>query len=167
MLTVTIVILNHNGREHLDLCLVSLLALEYPQDKLEVIIVDNASTDGSREWLAENYPAIRCLANVENVGFAQGINRGAEIATGEFLAFLNPDMRVHPRWLVELVTTIQSGPDVVCAGSVVLDWLGDKVDYAGRPNDALNLAPRKQIKRMCSSLPPWMFHCSLRLVERC
>lgn len=141
MHTVSIVIVNYNGREDLAACLSSLFALDYPQDKLEIIVVDNASTDDTLSWLTATCPIVRCVANSENVGFARGINRGAEIARGEYLAFLNPDMRVDPPWLAALVTTIQSEPDVASAGSVVLNWAGNEVDFAGRPTDAFNLAP--------------------------
>ena len=146
MHTVSIVIVNHNGREDLATCLPSLFALDYPQDKLEIILVDNASTDDTVAWLTATRPTVRCVVNSENVGFARGINRGAEMARGEYLAFLNPDMRVDPHWLARLVTTIQSEPDVACAGSVVLNWSGDEIDFAGRPTDALNLAPNEPLQ---------------------
>ena len=140
MHTVSIVIVNVNGREDLAACLPSLFALDYPQDKLEIIVVDNASTDDTVTWLTTTCPTVRCVVNSGNVGFGRGINRGAEVARGEYLAFLNPDMRVDPHWLAELVATHQSQPDVACAGSVVLNWSGDEIDFAGRSTDALNVA---------------------------
>ncbi|MCL4487310.1 MAG: glycosyltransferase [Chloroflexi bacterium] len=139
--TVSVVIVNFNGREHLAECLPSLFALDYPSDRVQIIVVDNKSTDKAARWLSETYPTVRVIVNQENVGFGRGISAGVSVATGEWLAFLNPDMRADSRWLAELVATAQSGPDVACAGSIVLSWDGDKVDYGGRPGDALNLFP--------------------------
>lgn len=139
--TVSIVILNYNGQRHLETCLPSLAELDYPRDKLETIVVDNASTDDTVTWLKRQYPDIRLVVNSTNLGFSAGINRGAEIASSSYLAFLNPDMRADRHWLAALTETISSSPDVVCAGSIVLNWTGDKVDYAGRPSDAFNLCP--------------------------
>jgi GT2 family glycosyltransferase/glycosyltransferase involved in cell wall biosynthesis len=143
--TVSIIILNYNCREFLDACLTSVFRLEYPRDKVEVIVVDNASSDGSADWLRDKYPQVRCVANPENVGFARGIQRGAAVASGKYLAFLNQDMRVDAQWLAALVSTIQSEPGVACAGSIVLNWTGEKIDYAGRSQDALNLFPAESV----------------------
>jgi GT2 family glycosyltransferase/glycosyltransferase involved in cell wall biosynthesis len=138
---ISIVILNYNGQEHLASCLPSLAELNYPKNKLEIIMVDNASTDDSVSWLKQNYPKVRLLENLTNLGFAGGINSGARIASGSLLAFLNADMRVDKDWLFELLDTLGNDATVACAGSVVLNWTGEKIDYSGRPNDALNLCP--------------------------
>lgn len=138
---ISIIILNYNGQKDLESCLPSLADVNYPKDKLEIIVVDNASSDESIFWLAQNYPNVRLQPNSTNVGFAGGINSGAAIASGDYLAFLNADMRVDKAWLMALVETI-GNREVVCAGSVVLDWAGEKIDYAGRPEDALNLCPQ-------------------------
>lgn len=138
---VSIIILNFNGKSHLEICLPSLMGLEYPKERLEIIVADNASEDGSADWLRQKYPNVRLLVNSSNLGFAAGINGGAEIAKGKYVAFLNPDMRVDKKWLSALVETLNSQENVACSGSIVLNWNGDKIDYAGRPNDALNLCP--------------------------
>lgn len=142
---VSIIILNFNGRIHLEKCLPSLLDLEYPKEKFEIIIVDNASEDDSVCWLRREYPDIRLVINTSNLGFAAGINAGADIANGNYFAFLNPDMRVDKKWLISLVNTLKSEKNAACSGSIVLNWNGDKVDYAGRPNDALNLCPEAAV----------------------
>ena len=149
--TVSIVILSHNSREHLEACLASVFALDYPAENTQVIVVDNASSDGTVAWLSQAHPRVTVVASPENKGFAQGIHRGAAVASGEYLAFLNPDMRVDADWLSRLVETIRSAPDVACAGSVVLNWTGDKIDYAGRPDDALCLLPADPVD--ASTLP--------------
>jgi GT2 family glycosyltransferase len=142
--TVSIVILSHNSREHLEVCLDSVFALDYQQAKIQVIAVDNASSDGTVAWLTERYRDVHCEACSENLGFARGINRGAAIASGKYLAFLNPDVRVDAHWLTALVETIQGDSETACAGSIVLNWTGEKIDYAGRPRDGLHLYPVEQ-----------------------
>ena len=62
----SVIVLNWNGKEHLDECFSSVLACNYPQKKLEVIMVDNASTDGSVEFVKANFPAVRVLALDKN-----------------------------------------------------------------------------------------------------
>lgn len=138
---VSVIILNYNGREHLETCLPSLMELNYPKDKLEIMVVDNASTDDSVPWLKQKYPDVQLLVNSANVGFARGNNLGASIASGSHLAFLNTDTRVDKDWLLALSQTIASEADVACAGSVMLNWTGDDIDYAGRPDDAMDLYP--------------------------
>lgn len=142
---VSIIILNFNGRSHLELCLPSVMEIDYPKDKLEIIVVDNASEDDSIDWLRQKYPKVRLLENLENLGFARGINSGVEIARGTYVAFLNPDMRVDKKWLSALIKTMKSKAGAVCSGSIVLNWNGNKVDYSGRPNDALNLCPEMPV----------------------
>ena len=138
---VSIIILNYNGRTDLASCLASLAGLRYPTDRLETMVVDNASTDDSVAWLKREHPEVRLVISPANVGFSAGINLGAKHASGALLALLNPDTRVDQNWLLALLQTMQGSEDVVCAASVVLNWRGNKIDYVGRPNDALYLLP--------------------------
>jgi GT2 family glycosyltransferase len=112
-------------------CFTSLLALEYPQDKLELVLVDNASADGSVEFVREHFPRVNIVQNEENLGFCKGNNRGARQASGEYVAFLNNDTRVDPSWLTELVKPCLAEPDVACTASKILDWEGTAVDFVG------------------------------------
>lgn len=138
---VSVIVLNYNGRTHLRDCLSSLVALDYPPDRIELIVVDNGSSDGSVDWLMRNYPDVRLVQNRTNGGFANGIHSGVAVARGSHVAFLNADMRVDGNWLSALVETLQHNLEAVCAGSVVLNWRGDEIDYAGRPLDAFCLFP--------------------------
>lgn len=139
--TVSVIVLNYNGRAYLETCLPSLAEMSYPRKSLEIMVVDNASTDDSVPWLKQKYPDIQLLVNPANLGFAKGNNLGAKAASGSYLAFLNPDTRVDKEWLLALSRTILSEPDVACAGSIMLDWAGDDIDYSGRPDDAMDLYP--------------------------
>ena len=129
--TVSIIIPNFNGRDYLDECLTSVFSARYPHEKLEVIMVDNASNDGSIDFIRKNFPDVKVVANNKNMGFAPAINIGAKSSRSECLVVLNNDLRVHDDWLVELVAAISSGSEVGCAGSLVLNWDGDKIDFAG------------------------------------
>lgn len=129
--TVSVIVPNFNGRDYLDECLKSIFSAKYPHEKLEVIVVDNASNDGSVDFIKKEFTDVRVIANDKNMGFAPAINIGAKSSGGECLVVMNNDLRVHDDWLVELVAAISSGSEVGCAGSLVLNWDGDKIDFAG------------------------------------
>jgi GT2 family glycosyltransferase len=126
----TVAIVNWNGRHLLAECLPSVAALDYPGAAVEILVVDNGSSDGSREWLASEWPAVRVVAHPDNRGFAAAANDAAAAATGEVVAFLNNDCRVDPMWLRHLVDALRAG-DAAAAGSCMLDWDGTRIDFAG------------------------------------
>jgi GT2 family glycosyltransferase len=128
---VSIVVLNYNTCEHLEACFRSLQQLTYPADKLELILVDNASTDSSVATMRANFAGVKLIINDKNYGFSQGNNIGAQSARGEFVAFLNPDMRVGQGWLIELVNLLIADPQVAAAGSKILSWDGQTIDFGG------------------------------------
>ncbi len=88
---ITISIVNLNGQKYLKDCLESINNLSYPQDKIEIILVDNGSSDNSIEFLKANYSEVKIIKNKKNMGFAHANNQAAEIAGGEYIAFLNND----------------------------------------------------------------------------
>jgi len=126
-------VLNYNGLKHLEPCFTSLHQLEYPADKVELMLVDNASSDDSLEFMRANFPAVNLVSTGSNLGFAAGNNYGAERATGEYVAFLNNDTRVERNWLIEMVKTLVNGKSegIVCTSSLMLDWSGTKIDFQG------------------------------------
>ena len=132
---VSIVIPTYNGRAHLEECLHSLHALNYPSDRREIIVVDNGSTDGSVEYVKASYQGVTVVRNEKNMGFAGPCNQGAECSQSEYLAFLNNDTRVDSEWLNELTRLVDS-PDidaekVVCAAGKIVSWDGRILDYDG------------------------------------
>lgn len=127
--SVSILVLNYNSMVHLQDNLDSLLALDYPPEQLEIMLVDNGSSDGSVAWVAEHYPRVRIVENEENLGFAEGNNAGARAASGKWLAILNPDVRVRPDWLRELVRPVEADPTVASVASKMLNWEGTAVDF--------------------------------------
>jgi GT2 family glycosyltransferase len=127
---ISIIIVNYNGKHHLKDCLTSILRLNYPKNLIEVIIVDNNSTDGSIELLQSKYSWVKLIRNSKNQGFAKPSNDGARAASGEFVAFLNNDMRVQRDWLIELIQSLEKNK-AQCVGSVLLNWNGKMLDFAG------------------------------------
>ena len=94
---VSTVVVSWNNRDFLGRCLGSLPA------GTEIIVVDNASTDGSAEYVAESFPGVRLIRHDSNLGFAAGVNRAAHEATGEYLLLLNPDAEATPLSVERLV----------------------------------------------------------------
>ena len=126
-----IVILNLNGRHHLAPCFETLQKLDYPEDRFEVILIDNASTDGSREELRSRHSWVRLIENDRNVGFSVGCNQGASAAPdAEVVVFLNNDMRVEPGWLRELVSPLVRD-ECQATTAQMLSWDGKRVNSAG------------------------------------
>lgn len=129
--SVSVLVLNHNGIKYLDPCFDSLLHLNYPQDKLELILVDNASTDGSVDHMKTRFPGVRIIENSRNLGFGRANNMGAKRARNEYVAFLNNDTRVDRNWLLQLVKPFLRSKDVACSGSRILSWGGKVIDFDG------------------------------------
>jgi GT2 family glycosyltransferase len=127
---VSVVVLSYNSWTHLRHLLPSLLVLDYPSQRLELLLVDNASTDGSVKWVEATYPSVRIVRNSANLGYAAGNNAGVRAAKGEWVAILNPDMRVESNWLTELIQPTLGDPLAVCVASLVLSWDGATIDFA-------------------------------------
>ncbi len=117
---VSIIIVNHNGRHHLPGLFASLQSQSY-QD-FELIFVDNGSSDGSVDYVRDAYPQAKIIALAQNVGFAEGNNIGAEIASSRYLCLVNNDMQADPNWLKQLVTCMEGDPKIGAVGPKILFW---------------------------------------------
>jgi GT2 family glycosyltransferase len=130
MTQVSVIVLNWNGIRFLGDCLASLREQTFTD--FEIILVDNASTDGSVEYIRQGFPEVRIIALNENVGFARGNNIGIQASTAQYVALLNNDTEAHPRWLEALTTTLDTHADVgSCASKILLYDQRDVVDSAG------------------------------------
>ncbi len=119
--TVSVVIPVRNRPEHLRACLAAVDRLDYPRDRMEVIVVDDASSDETAAC-AEHWSGVwplRVVRMPQPVGAAECRNQGAAVARGVVLAFTDSDCRPHPRWLRELVPEFVR-PNVVAVGGAVL-----------------------------------------------
>lgn len=112
---VSIIILSYNTKELLRECLKSLYKNIKGVDP-EVIVVDNASTDGSVEMVRNNFRNVVLVENKKNVGFSKGNNIGAKIAKGEYLLFLNSDTEVRDNGLLEMLEFLETHPGVGILG---------------------------------------------------
>ena len=99
---VSVIVVNFNGMPHLEACLSSILNQTY--QNLEVILVDNGSTDGSLDYARHRFPNLLIVENKENLGYPGGINRGVAHAAGEYIAPLNFDTEVEQNWLASMVS---------------------------------------------------------------
>ena len=97
----SIVVLNYNAGDLLLNCINSIYKTQ--NQKFEVIVVDNTSTDNSHKKCKEKFPQINLIENKENFGYCEGNNIGIREAKGEFIVILNPDTIVEPNWLDELM----------------------------------------------------------------
>ncbi|MDV6260043.1 glycosyltransferase family 2 protein [Rhodococcoides yunnanense] len=104
----SVIVVTYNSKEIVGSCIESL------QNKpaIEIIVVDNASSDGTADFVRERYPAVRVVDSGENLGFAKGVNLGATYATGDALVLLNPDASVSHTNLLSLRRVLVENPDV-------------------------------------------------------
>ncbi len=127
---VSIIIPHWNGVEVLQECLTSLRRTSYPE--VEIIVVDNASSDDSVSYVKQHFPSVHVVENEENLGYAGGCNRGALEARGEILVFLNNDTIQEPDWLEPLCAVFTEYPEVAAAQPKIRNYYQrDLFDYAG------------------------------------
>lgn len=118
----SVIILTHNTRELTRACVRSVLAdAEAFPYTVEVIIVDNASTDDTAATLSTEFPGVRLVINSTNLGFARGNNVGLEAAQGRYLLLLNSDTEVQPGALARLVEFMETHPDAGACGPMLLN----------------------------------------------
>lgn len=130
MKKIAIVILNWNGRRMMEQYLPSVMA--YSSDEADIIVADNASTDGSMEMLSEHYPAVRQILLDQNYGFAEGYNRALKQVENEYYLLLNSDVEVTHHWLTPLLEYMDAHPGVAACQPKLLSMSHrDSFEYAG------------------------------------
>jgi hypothetical protein len=116
---VSVIIVSYNTRELLRECIESILCEQGDGLAVEVIVVDNASADGSAAMVAERFPQVRLIANPDNRGFGAACNQGLEVARGRYALILNADIRAQPGALQRLVGFMDAHPDAaICGGQL-------------------------------------------------
>lgn len=136
MARVSIVIPNYTGAEHLPLCLDSIRRQTEPE--IEVIVVDNGSTDASLAVLKEWEPMVRVIRFRENRGFAAAVNAGILASDRPYVALLNNDIELDPQWTQELVRRLEERADLSATASKMLNFFDRTlIDAAG---DVLTVA---------------------------
>lgn len=119
-LDISVVIVGWNAKHYLELCLDS-LAKSPPRRSMEVLVVDNASTDGSAEMIETKYRWVKLIKSSENLGFSRGNNLAIRQAQGRYIALVNPDVIVFPGCLDALSDFLDQNPKVGNVGPRVLN----------------------------------------------
>jgi GT2 family glycosyltransferase len=128
--SVAIVILNYNGKKHLETFLPSVLNTLYVNAK--VVIADNGSTDDSISFLTANYPTITCLQRETNEGFAGGYNWALSLIDADYYVLLNSDVEVTPNWLEPMVSLLDNNKNIAACQPKILSYTDKKsFEYAG------------------------------------
>lgn len=125
---VSVIVLAWNGLAYLEACLNSVFAQTYPN--FEVLVVDNASTDGSAEFVVTNFKKAKLMRNERNLGFSGGMNAGTKVSCGDVVIWLNQDTIVQAGWLQELVAVFEQ-KDVGVAGCKIFEMDGKTLNHAG------------------------------------
>jgi GT2 family glycosyltransferase len=129
---VSIVVLNYNGKNHLMNCISTVLKNNYPN--FEVVLVDNASTDGSLQPIEERYsadPRLQIVKSNRNLGYSGGNNLGFNHSKGRYIVFLNNDTTVEADWLVHLVEALEHDSSIGIAQSLIYSMDKKSIQSAG------------------------------------
>ena len=128
----SVVILNWNGRRHLEHFLPSVVEHSLKMEGVEVVIADNNSTDDSLLWLALNYPTLRIVRLEQNYGFAGGYNRALKQIESDYYLLLNNDVEVSDGWLAPLIEVLDTESDVAAVAPKLLSAnRRNEFEYAG------------------------------------
>ena len=117
---VSIIILTYNGSKYMKPLLESLMDQSYPDNRVEIIVVDNASTDDTQEIIESNFPFVKVVPLKRNMGFAAGNNQGLLHASHGLLVFLNQDTACHPDFLESLVATITADKSIAACNPNII-----------------------------------------------
>ena len=126
---VSIVVINYNGKHLLDRCLSSVKNSAYSNS--EIIMVDNDSEDDSADYVSKKFPSVIVERNAINLGYAGGCNRGAKIAKGDYIVFMNNDVEVSRDWLKALIRVCSKSSVAICGGKILVDEARDRIYSTG------------------------------------
>ena len=126
----SVIIPSYNRRDMLKTALDSVLAQSMKD--FEIIVIDNASTDGSREWLQKENAVERLCLNEQNIGYCGGANQGIGHARGEYILILNPDVILETDFLTRLVSCAEQHPNVGIFSGKLLRFNRHTLDSTGQ-----------------------------------
>lgn len=124
----SIIILNYNTREFLKECLDSIGKSRIGGCRFEIIVVDNASQDGSPEMVKKKFPAVKLIVSKNNIGFSAGNNLAVPGSSGKYLLFLNPDTKIFPETLKVMIDYMETNGKVGIATCKV-ELANGQLDY--------------------------------------
>ena len=128
--SVAIVILNYNGRNHLQMFLPFVLNSSYPNKR--IIVADNASTDDSIDLVKTQFPSVEILINKQNDGFAGGYNWALKLIESDYYVLLNSDVEVCANWIEPIITLMESDATIAaCQPKLISYYNRNLLEYAG------------------------------------
>ena len=126
---VSVVLVNFRGADDTIEGVKALAAVDWPSERLEIVVVENGSGDDSAARIAEAVPGVILIESAENLGFAGGCNLGVNHSTGEYVAFLNNDAQPDSQWIKAAVAAFEADAEIAAVASRVLDLEGELVDF--------------------------------------
>ena len=167
---VYIIVLNYNCLRWLEACFDALLGADYPN--FRIMLVDNASSDGSVQMARDRYPQVEVIVNPANYGFSEGNNVGIREAlanNADYVVLLNPDTKVEPQWLRQLITVGAAQTEAGILGAVQLEYDGAEfnewtktamrkmLDELKRPESARDWIPVEWVEGACFAVKRKVF----------
>lgn len=128
---VSVVLVNFRGTDDTITAIEQLGLVDWPAERLEIVVVENASGDDSAERIRAAAPHVTLIVSETNDGFAGGCNKGVAASSGEYIALLNNDAKPDRGWIRAAVEKFEESPRIGAVASRVLDWEGELVDYIG------------------------------------
>lgn len=130
-ISVSIIIVTYNCKGYIKSCIESIKTQNIPGNfQVEIIIVDNRSSDGTADFIRENYPSIRIIENESNMGYGAANNVGVKNSNGEYTVILNPDTILEENWLKELITPLKNHDKLITTPKVLL-YDGSRINVCG------------------------------------
>ncbi|PQJ10250.1 glycosyl transferase family 2 [Flavipsychrobacter stenotrophus] len=164
---VTVIIVNYNVKYFLEVCLHSVMRAAEGM-AVEVVVVDNNSTDTSCAMVREKFPSVTLIENIDNRGFSKANNQGVDIAMGEYILFLNPDTVMPEDFLVKTVAYMDAHPKAGSLGPRLIDGKGDFAPDGKKSFPSLSVAIFKTtgINKLFKKSPYFNKYYAVHIGER-
>lgn len=134
-ISASVIIVTYNHRYHIEECLRSI----YKDKSLEIIVVDNKSTDNTAGFIEEHFPNVKLIKNPENTGYGSAINVGVKYSTRDFLVILNPDTKLNPDSIDNLLKPLAENPDIITIPKILI-YNGKMINTCGNEQHFTGMA---------------------------
>ena len=159
---VSIITVNYNSEKYLRKCFYSIANQDYPKDALQIILVDNDSKDGSREYVKIAYPNVKVVNSGYNAGYSGGANIGYERTTGEYVALMANDMIFPENWIRSMVDFLEKNKKAAVVTATMVNGEITKSAEGELLNTSPVLVGRADTKHTGYTVVPWGGACIFR-----